>query len=461
MGEQTIAAISTATAPGGIGIVRVSGPKALEIADRVFQSASGRQLCEMRGYQAAFGAAYTAASGESPGEKIDEVVALVFRAPKSYTGEDTAELSCHGGLFVTKRLLAAVLAAGARLAEPGEFTKKAFLNGKMDLTQAESVMQIISATGEQAAREAVASSGGALSKKIRQIKESLFSLAAHLAAWADFPDEGIPEVEDAVLSAALEKHGAALAEMLAGFEQGRILREGVPTAIIGKTNAGKSTLMNLLSGCERSIVTHYAGTTRDVVEETVLLGDIPLRLADTAGIRDTADPVEQIGVQKSMAHLESAQLVFAVFDGSRRLDENDRRLLEKLDRKNTVALVNKTDLALKLELAEIQAAFAETVMISAQTGEGLTDLRRAVENLLGTRDFDPAAGNLYTQRQRADAQAAYQCLLEAKQAQEAGFTLDAVTVCVEGALDALTRLTGEKVSERVIDEVFSQFCVGK
>lgn len=460
MDERTIAAISTATAPGGIGIVRISGNRALEIADAVFVAASDKKLSALTGYRAAFGAVY---SSEKTGrqEKIDDAVALVFRAPKSYTGEDVVELSCHGGLFVTKKLLRAVLAAGAVPAAPGEFTKRAFLNGKMDLTQAESVMQIISATGEQAAREAVAGSGGALTRRIAAIKQSLFVLDAHLTAWADFPEEGIPEVDGAKLSTELEDHVENLKQLLRGFEQGKILREGVSTVIAGKTNAGKSTLMNLLSGCERSIVTHYEGTTRDVVEETVLLGNIPLRLADTAGIRDTADPVEQIGVERSFAHLESSQLIFAVFDGSRVLDQNDHTFLKKLSRKNTVALINKTDLKSEIQLDEIYEKFDEVVMISAQTGEGLVDLQIAVEKLLGTANFDPSAGTLYTQRQKEDAQQAYQCLREAKQAQEAGFTLDAVTVCVEAALDALTRLTGERVSDTVIDEVFAQFCVGK
>lgn len=460
MEERTIAAISTAIAPGGIGIVRISGKNAIAIADRIFKAVSGKALSSLSGYHAAFGSVYAEKEKEAF-SKIDDAVALVFRGPKSYTGEDTVELSCHGGLFVTKKLLQAVLQAGASPAQPGEFTKKAFLNGKMDLTQAESVMQIISASGEQAAKEAVAGSEGALSRRISKMKEDLFALDAHLTAWADFPEEGIPEVDEKELSTELAKHVENMEQLLTGYEQGKILREGVFTVIAGKTNAGKSTLMNLLSGCERSIVTHYAGTTRDVVEETVILGEVPLRLADTAGIRDTQDPVEQIGVQRSFSHLESAQLVFAVFDGSRRMDENDRRLLKILNPKTTVAIINKTDLILEIEVDIIKDAFTETVMISAQTGEGLPALQQAAERLLGTGNFDPTAGTLYTQRQKTDAQEAHACLIEACNALHAGFTLDAVTVCVEGALDALTRLTGERVSDTVIDEVFERFCVGK
>lgn len=455
-GERTIAAISTAAAPGGIGIVRISGPRARETADRVFRAKSGKPVREMKGYTAAFGGVFTA-----EGEKLDDVVALVFAAPRSYTGEDVVELSCHGGLYVTKRLLQEVLAAGASPAGAGEFTRRAFLHGKMDLTQAEAVMQLIGASGEQAARAAEAGSSGLLSKKIGAVRERLTELAAHLAAWADFPEEDVPQVEQGALLDRLAETESSLASLLSGFDRGKIYREGLETVIAGRPNAGKSTLMNLLSGCERSIVTQYAGTTRDVVEETVLLGGVPLRLADTAGIRETDDPVESIGVQAAKKRVKTAQLVLAVFDSSQELGKEDMELIESLQGLYAVAVVNKTDLPSRIDMDRIRESFQYVACISAASGDGLEELREQVSDLLYTKQFDPADGVLFTERQRNDVQTAKQAVMEAKNALQLGMTLDAVTVCVEDALSALYALTGERVSEEIVDQVFEQFCVGK
>ena len=454
--EKTIAAISTAPAPGGIGMVRISGKGAFAVADRVFRGVSGRAVSQMKGYTAQLGGAFTPA-----GERLDDVVALVYRSPKSYTGEDVVELSCHGGLYVTKRLLQLVLDAGASPAGPGEFTRRAFLNGKVDLAQAEAVMGVIGASGEQALKAAQAGSSGVLSKKIQAIKAQLLVQASHLAAWADFPEEDVPAVEEQGLLSAIREGEESLARLLAGFERGRMYREGLSTVIAGRPNAGKSTLMNLLSGCERSIVTQYAGTTRDVVEETVLLAGVPLRLADTAGIRDTDDPVESIGVQAAKRRLESAQLVLAVFDSSQYLEKEDWELMDTLQGVPAVAIVNKTDLPTQMDVGEIQRRFEKTVFLSASTGEGLEELEQALSEILDTKEFHPEEGVLFTQRQRADAQMALDSLREGEQAMALGMTLDAVTVCVEDALNALSALTGEQVSEEIVDRVFEEFCVGK
>lgn len=454
--ERTIAAISTAEAPGGIGIVRISGARAFEVADKVFRAKAGGSLAGCRGYSAKFGGAYTGS-----GEKLDDVVALVFRSPKSYTGEDVVELSCHGGLYVTRRLLREVLAAGAAMAGPGEFTRRAYLNGKLDLAQAESVMQLIGASGEQAARAAQAVGSGALTRRIAAMGEALKETAAHLAVWADFPEEGVPEVENAALLGNLEGHIKELGGLLAGFEQGRVFREGVDTVICGRPNAGKSTLMNLLAGCARSIVTQYPGTTRDIVEETVMLGGIPLRLADTAGLRETADPVEQIGVQAARERIGTAQLVLAVFDSSQPLTEEDLRLIEGLEKSRAVAVVNKTDLPPAGDQKELEERFEHIAYISAATGQGLRELEGQIAEVLGTADFNPADGILSTERQRADVEKARTALEEAAAALRMGLTLDAVTVCVEDALSWLYAITGQKASEEIIDQVFSQFCVGK
>lgn len=455
-GERTIAAISTGAAPGGIGIVRISGPEARAVADRVFRGRNGRKIAQMRGYTAALGGAYTAA-----GEKLDDVVALVFAAPKSYTGEDVVELSCHGGLYLTRRLLQEVLAAGASPAQPGEFTRRAFLNGKMDLTQAEAVMELIGAGGEQAAREAQAGSSGVLSQRVGAIREGLTGLGAHLAAWADFPEEDVPAVENQALSRSLEHAAQELSRLLESFDVGKVYREGVRTVIAGRPNAGKSTLMNLLAGCQRSIVTQYAGTTRDVVEETVLLGGIPLRLADTAGLRDTDDPVESIGVAAARERVQTADLVLAVFDSSQKLEREDLELAESLSKIPAVAVVNKTDLPSKIDLEQVRKHFSHVACISAASGEGLEELQEEITALLGTGSFDPGAGMLFTERQRHHARAALEALREAENALALGMTLDAVTVCVEDALNALYALTGETASEEVVDQVFETFCVGK
>lgn len=454
--EKTIAAVSTAPAPGGIGIVRISGEEALAVADQVFRGVSGKKLSQMRGYTAQLGGAFTPA-----GERLDDVVALVYRSPKSYTGEDVVELSCHGGLYVTKRLLQLVLDAGASPAGPGEFTRRAFLNGKMDLAQAEAVMGLISASGEQARKAALAGSSGVLSQRIAAIKGELMEQAAHLAAWADFPEEDVPEVEESQLLEGIRRGEAALSQLLEGFERGRMYREGLVTVIAGRPNAGKSTLMNLLSGCQRSIVTQYAGTTRDVVEETVMLAGVPLRLADTAGLRDTDDPVESIGVRAARQRLETAQLVLAVFDSSQALEKEDRELMDALEGVPSIAIVNKTDLPSQIAVEEIQARFEKTVFLSAATGEGLEDLEQALSEILDTKEFHPQEGVLFTQRQRADVQTALDSLREGEQALLGGLTLDAVTVCVEDALTALSALTGEHVSEEIVDRVFEEFCVGK
>lgn len=454
--EKTIAAISTAPAPGGIGIVRISGKDAFAVADQVFRGVSRKPIAQMKGYTAQLGGAYT-----QGGEKLDDVVALVFRGPKSYTGEDVVELSCHGGLYVTKRLLQTVLDAGASPAGPGEFTRRAFLNGKLDLAQAEAVMGIIGASGEQAMKAAEAGSSGVLSRKIQQVKEGLLTQASHLAAWADFPEEDVPEVEEQELLSGIRQGEQALVALLQGFDRGKMYREGLATVIAGRPNAGKSTLMNLLSGCERSIVTQYAGTTRDVVEETVMLAGVPLRLADTAGIRDTEDPVESIGVQAARKRLETAQLVLAVFDSSQSLTKEDRELMDTLQGVPSIAIVNKTDLPTEIDAGEIQSHFEKTVFLSAASGEGLPELERALSDILDTKEFHPEEGVLFTQRQRADAQRALESLQEGETALLSGVTWDAVTVCVEDALNALAALTGEHVSEEIVDQVFEEFCVGK
>jgi len=451
--KDTIAAIATAQGAAGIGVVRVSGPQALPICDRIFKGE--KALNDLAGYTAAYGRV-----GDD-GEDIDECVALVFRAPKSYTGEDTVELSCHGGSYVLQRVLSAVFQAGARPAQPGEFTKRAFLNGKIDLTQAEAVSQLIAAKGQQAAAAALAARDGALFKQIRGVTQTLLSLTAHLGAWADFPEEDIPEINTQNLNGGIADCIERLGALQDSYRYGKILQQGVQTAIVGKPNVGKSTLLNLLAGTDRSIVTQHPGTTRDVVQQQVMVGNILLHLADTAGLRDTTDPIEQIGVQKAQQTLERAELILAVFDSACALTEQDRILLEQVKNRAVIAVINKTDLPQKIDDQYIKNNIKHIVYISAQKGEGISALESTVIQVLQTAGLDPDAGILANERQLECVTRAMEGVEQARRALEEGMTLDAVTVSLEDAIDALLELTGEKTTEAVVDQVFHSFCVGK
>ena len=452
---STVAAISTGKAPGGIGIVRISGENAISVADSVFSSFNGKKLCEIPGYSALYGKAYDKTGN------IDNVVALVFKAPKSYTGEDVVEISCHGGLFVTDKVLKAVYDAGAIPAEAGEFTKRAFLNGKMDLTSAESVMNIISAQGEQAEKIALGVLEGRLFKEIKKINDKLVYDMALLSAWVDYPYEEIEDLSENNLKEHIDDSIEKLEKLINDFSKGQIIMEGVDTAIVGCPNVGKSTLMNLLSGTEKSIVTEIAGTTRDIVEDTVNVGGITLRLADTAGVRETDDVVESIGVDRAVKRLENAELVLAVFDASRPLTDADRKLFELCKGKKAIGIVNKTDLDKNHLNGEIEENFLQTVFISAKTGDGKQALTNAVESLLGTADFDTSATAIVNERQKDCCKKALDALKDADNALMLGMTMDAVTVCLDSAIENLMILTGEKATELVVNEIFAQFCVGK
>lgn len=452
---STIAAISTGQAAGGIGIVRISGENALFVADRIFKTVSGLKLNELRGYRAALGTVFL---DEKP---VDEAIATVFRAPKSYTGEDIVEFSCHGGLFVTRQVLRAALQNGAVPAEAGEFTKRAFLNGKLDLAKAEAVMQLISAQGEQASAAALGTLEGNLSREIAAVSADLKSVSASLAAWVDYPDEEIDDLSDEAISDALNSAIAALCTLLARFDSGKVILNGVDTAIVGKPNVGKSTLMNALVGAEKSIVTDIAGTTRDIVEETVTVGNVVLHLSDTAGLRDTADTVERIGVERARKKIENAVLILALFDNSVPLTDEDTDLFALCNGKKAIAVVNKTDLDSAWDTKILDTAFNKIVYISAKENTGVGDLENAIAEVLGTADFDPSAATLMNERQHACCAAALESLQEAKAAQDGGLTRDAVNVSIDAAIESLDTLTGEKATESVVNEIFAQFCVGK
>ncbi len=456
MNGATIAAISTPQAEGGIAIIRISGERAFEIAGRVFRTASGKLPSEMKGYTCAYGSAV------KDGEIIDDGVLTVFRAPKSYTGEDVAEISCHGGIYVSRQILRAVIEAGAEPAQAGEFTKRAFELGKISLMEAESVMDIISADSERELKFARSLRDGAVYRRIRKITDKLVEVLGALAAWADYPEDDIPEVEPQALMKSIEEIKSALVKTIETGDYGRIIKSGVSAVIIGRPNVGKSTLFNLLSGCERSIVTDIAGTTRDAVEEKVRLGDVSLRLWDTAGLRETDDVIERIGVNIAGKRLEEADLAIAVFDGTEPLCQEDREILLKLKGKHAIAIINKMDKTAETSLRDsIFSQFDRCIEMSAKEGTGLEELREAVEEMFYNGGITPEMGILSNERQLERARAAERSVQAAADALKSGENLDAVTVLLEEAADELMNLTGERVSEKVVEEVFSKFCVGK
>lgn len=455
MEHTTIAAIATAIGASGIGVVRMSGSRAVEIAQTFFRSNSGKYLRDCKGYTACLGRVFDA-QGD-----LDDAIATVYRAPKSYTGEEVVEISCHGGMVAVRNVLQLCLQNGAVGAAPGEFTKRAFLNGKIDLTQAEAIADIISAQGNHAVRAAISAKDGALAKVLNEIAQMLLEQTAHFAAWADYPEEEIDAVDPQLVAENLQQIQQTIAGLLRTWDTGRMLKQGIATAIVGKPNVGKSSLMNLLAGEERSIVSGIPGTTRDFVDEMVQVGDFTLCLIDTAGIRETTDPIEQIGVQIAQKKMNAAELVLVVLDGSTPLTQEDARLLAQLKEQSCIAIVNKTDLPICWEIQQIQKKVSSAVLISAKTGDGKEQLEQQIALQLGLHDIDMTAAMVYNERQRAALCEVQRILQETIEMLRSGVTLDAVNVLLDCALQEILSLTGERASDAVIDAVFSKFCVGK
>ena len=457
--QQTICALATPPGAGGIAVVRVSGPDAYPIVEKIFAPLHvGRRVAEAKGYTAMLGHYLL------HGQEMDETIALFFREPHSYTGEDVIELSIHGGTAMADGLLEALITAGAAPAGPGEFTRRALEHGRMSLTQAEAVMEVIAANGRQGAALAKSALDGRLAKRIGAIQTALQSLNAHLTAWIDYPEEDVPELSDVQLLQTLRTQKAELDSLINGYGAGAVLRRGVDCVLLGRPNVGKSTLLNLMAGFDRAIVTPVAGTTRDIVEQAVQLGEIRLNLFDTAGVREVGadgDAIEAEGIRRSWKKLDEAGLVLAVFDGSEPLTREDLALARKCAGRPAIALINKEDKPTRFDAEVIAPYFAMVLPVCCQEEGARKLIASAVARLLGTNQIDPHAASLSGQRQLAAATRAREAVAGALEAAAGGFGLDAVSVCVDDALDALCDLTGENASEAVINEVFERFCVGK
>ena len=411
---------------------------------------------EMNGYTCAYGYFLDGT------EVLDDVILTVFRNPHSYTGEDVVEISCHGGRFLAQKILRLLLTfSGVRLAEAGEFTKRAFLNGKLSLTQAEAVADLISASGENSLRCARMLRDGATFRKISAFSETLLEILSDLAVWADYPDEDIPEVDPVSLMNRLKNLFSQMEQLMKTYDYGKILREGLHTVIVGKPNVGKSTLFNALSGYERSIVTDIAGTTRDVVEEQIRIGEILLRLSDTAGVHSTEDQVEKIGVERSFSAIQQAELILAVADTSAPLSEEDQQLFQQLPPEKTILIYNKTDKRSPEFQPLENFSPVEVIELSAKTLENVHALENAVQNFASRYATTVEDGMIANERQRICLQTALQAIQEAMHTLEEGYALDAVTVNLDIAEEAFLQLTGEKITDKVVDTVFSRFCVGK
>lgn len=455
--NKTIAALSTAPGIAAIGIVRLSGPEAIAVADRIFRTRSGRSLCDAETRRVCLGTSLA-----RDGESIDESVAIVFKAPNSYTGENMVELQCHGSPVILSEILLTALENGACAAGPGEFTKRAFLNGRLDLTQAEAVIDVIEAETVLAAKNATAQLSGSIGRVVEHSYGDLLDISAHFHAAVDYPDEDIEEFRTGEYAFKLRRLEETLGQLHESFARGRVLKNGYLTAILGRPNVGKSSLLNALLGYDRAIVTSKPGTTRDTIEERVVLGGTLLRVVDTAGLRSTEDEAEAEGVSRAYRAADESELVLAVFDGSEALTQEDSAVIEAAGRAGrAIAVINKSDLPQKLDETTLGDGFCAVVHVSALDSKGLDALSDAV---LGTLPQIQATGlsEILTSARQADGVSrAAEYVKEASLALARGVTPDAALVEIEGALEALSEVTGRSVREDTIDRIFSRFCVGK
>ena len=456
MKKETIAAISTGMTNSGIGIIRISGPDALDIADRVYRGKANIKNAD----------SHTIHYGHiSDGqETVDEVLVMVMKAPRTFTGEDTVEINCHGGVYVMKRVLETILKNGARAAEPGEFTKRAFLNGRIDLSQAEAVIDVINSENEYALQSSVSQLKGNIKYKINNIRNKIIYNTAFIESALDDPEHYSLDGYGDKLLAISEEIISELQELIRSSDNGRVMKEGINTVIVGKPNAGKSSLLNVLSGYERAIVTDIEGTTRDILEEQIRLGDLSLNVIDTAGIRRTEDAVEKIGVDRAREYAEKADLIIYVADASRELDENDGQILDMIRNKNTVILLNKSDLdpVITAEMIKEKAGDIPIISASAKEEQGIQELEETVEKMFlkGTISFNDQI-YITNARQKNALVSAVESMKKVVESIGAGMPEDFFSIDLMDAYETLGSITGESAGEDLVNEIFSKFCMGK
>ncbi|MCM0647022.1 tRNA uridine-5-carboxymethylaminomethyl(34) synthesis GTPase MnmE [Clostridium swellfunianum] len=455
---DTIAAVATSLGESGIAIIRVSGKDSLELVSSIFRGKDNRGLEDIKSYTMRYGHVIDRESSEV----IDEVIVSFMKGPKSFTAEDTVEINCHGGVIATNRVLEEVIKAGARLAEPGEFTKRAFLNGRIDLSQAEAVIDIIRAKTELSMKSALAQSEGRISREIKTLRHKLLGIIAHIEATVDYPEEDLEETTSVITSSQLNSVLKEIEKLLSSANEGKILREGLDTVIVGKPNVGKSSLLNALLMETRAIVTDIPGTTRDVIEEYINLDGVPVKIIDTAGIRETQDIVEKIGVEKSKEKINEADLIILMLDLSRELDTEDIEILDYIKDRKYIVLLNKSDLPSKLDRSKLEALKSELIIeLSAKTGEGIDKLKDAIKSLFFSGEVSSKDAMITNARHKQALIRAREGCAAAIEALKNTSAIDLASIDARDAWMSLGEITGETLEEDIIDKIFSEFCIGK
>ena len=457
---STIAAISTATGAGGIGIIRMSGKECFSILEKIFNPIKKESIDQIKGYTMKYGHIVDSKTGE----KIDEVLVSYFKSPKSYTTENMCEINSHGGTVVERRILEQCLANGAELAEPGEFTKRAFLNGRIDLCEAEGIIDLINSKTESEAKASIKQLEGNLSKKINEIKEKILDIMADIEASIDYPEYDIEETTNEKAKRIIIKIKEEAEKLEKSFDTGKILKDGIKTAIIGKPNAGKSSLLNAILNEDRAIVSEIEGTTRDTIEEYINIKGITLKIIDTAGIRKTADKIEEIGVNKAISLAEDSDLIIAIFDNTRDLEEEDERILDLIKDKKAIILLNKIDVKnSNLENNDkIKSLNKPVVKISAKNNEGIEELYNTILNMFEINEIEMSDGNVITNiRHKNQITKAISALDGALNTIESKMPVDILAIYLKQTLEEISSITGDNVSQDIIDEIFAKFCLGK